>query len=59
MFCLINKLKKLWNFHGLISYSVAPWPGEPGGGGAMAPPEKKLSDNFDTCRKFLVHICEI
>ena len=29
------------------------------GGGAMAPPEKKLSDNFDTCRKFLVHICEI
>ena len=31
---------------------MAPWPGG-GRGGAMAPPEKNLSDNFDTCRKFL------
>ena len=30
---------------------VAPWPGGPGG--AMAPPGKNLSDNFDACRKFL------
>ena len=29
---------------------VAPWPGGPGG--AMAPPEKNLSDDFDACRKF-------
>ena len=31
--------------------AVAPLPGGPGG--AMAPPGKNLSDNFDACRKFL------
>ena len=30
--------------------AVVPWPGGPGG--AMAPPEKNLSDDFDACRKY-------
>ena len=30
---------------------MAPWPGG-GGQGGHGPHEKKLSDNFDACRKF-------